>query len=191
MVARRRISGKQPLRAIEVVCTRTGAPRETVFTPLNPLGIRVARSIHVDMFVGVEATFSGLRQKLEQHLGIRTTRHSWGADGPSGSDEIGDDEQRLDEDPLIFEDGMRFDYDVVNMNITLRKLNSETFTVGVDRFAQIGHTIGVIGRALGVQLYTEVMIDLVLDGHVLDWDDILAENGVNDGDELYVVIKPC
>ena len=186
MAVRRRITGKQALRDVDVLCSRHGRRGRFV----EDYGF-VDEDILVTLFVPADETYSGIRQKLEQHLGIRTVRHNWGIDGPDGSDKIMDDEQRLDVYD-IFEKGgyMRFVYLEGNMNITLLKLNGETFTVGVDRSALIAHTVDVIAWALGLNTATSTVdVNLVFDGRVLDWDATLAECNVRDGDELNVILQ--
>ena len=87
---------------------------------------------------------------------------------------------------------MRFVYLEGNMNITLLKLNGETFTVDVDRSALIAHTVDVIGWALGLNTATSTVdVNLVFDGRVLDGDATLADYNIRDGDELNVIIQPC
>ena len=88
MAVRRRITGKQAMRDVDVLCSRIG--RRGRFVP------DFDEYVLVTLFVPADETYSGIRQKLEQHLGIRTVRHHWGIDGPDGSDKIMDDEQRLD-----------------------------------------------------------------------------------------------
>ena len=70
MAVRRRITGKQAMRDVDVLCSRHGRRGRFV----EDYGF-VDEDILVTLFVPADETYSGIRQKLEQHLGIRTVRH--------------------------------------------------------------------------------------------------------------------